>query len=280
MAAPGDFGGFPPDSSHPNTALGVTGGNALEQARQMAWFGWILQVVPLFFVVGGFSSAMSLDAHTERADGATGRPQDWVAARLRRMVAPAVALATLWLLLVVAGYAVGLGGMVAAGATAAAIPLWFLSNDTIDTALAPFVLTRFRANPARFALLGLGAFAASAVFYGFGALPTAPVGTQSWWVQKVPLLALSLVFLVGIVAVVSRVERKALFAPRSPWRGGQLSMLIIAGLLSVAVKLWAGGEVESVALGCAILLVVWHGKLSATERPGRASRVLTGSYRG
>ena len=396
---------------------GVAGGNALEQAPQMAWFSWVLQVMPLFFVVGGFSSAMSLDAHTQGADGTPGRPQDWVAARLRRMVAPAVALATLWLILVAAGYAVGLGGMVAAGATAAAIPLWFLSNYTIDTALAPYVLPRFRANPARFALVGMGAFvaiellrligvpwvswinwvlgwllfqvagfawrdgllptgrrldayaglfwagalgvvafgpyptsmvnvpglehsptqpptialllfgaaysatalvfapavtrylarsrrawalvvaansfalsvylwhmtaavAASAVFYGLGALPAASVGTPAWWLQKVPLLALSLVFLVGIVAAVSRIERKALFAPRTAWQGGQVSMLIAAGLLSVGVKLWAGGEVESVVLGCAILLLVWHGRLSATDRPSRASGALTGSFRG
>ena len=56
-------------------------GNALEFAPSMSWLTWILQVMPLFFVVGGFSSAMSLDSHNAKG----GRPQDWVAARLRRM---------------------------------------------------------------------------------------------------------------------------------------------------------------------------------------------------
>ena len=59
-------------------------GNALEFAPSMSWLTWILQVMPLFFVVGGFSSAMSLDSHNAKG----GRPQDWVAARLRRMLAP------------------------------------------------------------------------------------------------------------------------------------------------------------------------------------------------
>lgn len=73
----------------------VQGGNALEFAPQMSWITWLFQVMPLFFVVGGFSSAMSLDSHTRSIDGGKGgRPQDWVIARLRRMVAPAVVLAT------------------------------------------------------------------------------------------------------------------------------------------------------------------------------------------
>ena len=63
-------------------------GNALEFAPSMSWITWILQVMPLFFVVGGFSSAMSLDSHNGRG----GRPQDWVAARLRRMLAPTTTL--------------------------------------------------------------------------------------------------------------------------------------------------------------------------------------------
>ena len=137
-------------------------GNALAYRPGLAWISWIFQVMPLFFVVGGFSSAMSLDSHNARG----GRPQDWVVARLRRMVAPAIVLAGTWLCLLVAGMAVdglfGLGvtPLVAAGAVGAAIPLWFLSNYTIDTAIAPYVLPAFRRAPRVIALFGLGAFAA------------------------------------------------------------------------------------------------------------------------
>ncbi|MEZ5341807.1 MAG: acyltransferase [Acidimicrobiales bacterium] len=148
---------------------GFSAGNALEQAAGLSWISWVFQVMPLFFVVGGFSSAMSLDAHNAKA----GRPQDWVAARIRRMVAPAIVLAMTWLALIVTGYLSGLGAIIAAGATAAAIPLWFLSNYTIDTAIAPYVLPRFRRNPVRFAATGAGAF----VFFemlNFAGVPILP----------------------------------------------------------------------------------------------------------
>ena len=118
-------------------------GNALEFAPSMSWITWILQVMPLFFVVGGFSSAMSLDSHNGRG----GRPQDWVAARLRRMLAPTITLAAVWLVGLAVATAAGAGAYAAAGATAAAIPLWFLANYTIDTAIAPYVLPAFRERP-------------------------------------------------------------------------------------------------------------------------------------
>ena len=40
----------------------LVAGNALEAAPGMAIMTWLFQVMPLFFVVGGFSSAMSLDS--------------------------------------------------------------------------------------------------------------------------------------------------------------------------------------------------------------------------
>jgi hypothetical protein len=122
-------------------------GNALAFQPNLAWITWLVQVMPLFFVVGGFASAMSLDSHVRSG----GRSQDWIAARLRRMLPPAVVLAATWLVVIAAGAAAGQLDLVLAGAGAAAIPLWFLANYTIDTALAPFVLPRFRKNPAAFA---------------------------------------------------------------------------------------------------------------------------------
>jgi hypothetical protein len=132
----------------------MVAGNALEFVPSLSWATWLLQVMPLFFVVGGFSSAISLDAHNR----ANGRPQDWIAARFRRMLPPAVTLAGVWLVAVGIGTAVGQTELAIQGAAAAAIPLWFLANYTIDTALAPFVLPRFRRNPVAFGGLILGSF--------------------------------------------------------------------------------------------------------------------------
>ncbi len=386
----------------------VQGGNALEFAPQMSWITWLFQVMPLFFVVGGFSSAISLDSHNAKG----GRPQDWVIARLRRMVAPAVVLASTWLAILGVAYAAGVGHLAAAGAVAAAIPLWFLANYTIDTAIAPYVLPAFRRNPAlvagggvalflaieatRFAgvpylpqvnwVLGwllfqvagfawrdgllptgkhlvatAGAFwvaaltavtvgpyptsmvnvpglehspanpptialllfgaaysatalalapainrwlasnapsskrawaavvgantvamsvylwhmtaaaAAGAVLYALGQLPTADVGTAAWWLQKMPLMGLSLVILAGLVAVVARFERRALLAPRVDWKGGQGSMLATAAIVSASIKIWVLGDIVSATVGMAGLFLAWHLIVKAREPKRDAS---------
>jgi surface polysaccharide O-acyltransferase-like enzyme len=132
----------------------VVARNALEVAPQLSWLTWIFQVMPLFFVVGGFASAMSLDAHWRR----DGRDRDWVISRLRRMVTPTLALAATWLAILVGGTAAGIGGIVAAGAVGAAIPLWFLANYTIDTAFAPTVFRSLRVRRGMTITLLLGAF--------------------------------------------------------------------------------------------------------------------------
>ncbi|MCP4224854.1 MAG: acyltransferase [Actinomycetia bacterium] len=141
---------------------GLITGNALTFQPSLGWVTWLFQVMPLFFVVGGFSSAMSLDASAAR----NGRDQDWVVARLRRMVSPAMVLAATWLGLLVFGTmfdavaGTGLTPLLAAGAIGAAIPLWFLANYTIDTAIAPYLLPLFRRLPVLVAGAGLAAFAA------------------------------------------------------------------------------------------------------------------------
>jgi hypothetical protein len=118
-------------------------GSALEHVPSLWWITWIGQVMPLFFFVGGFASATSLLSAERKGT----RPQDWVAQRLRRMMAPAAALAVFWVAVLVAGTVAGQGAIVGAGAVAAAIPLWFLANYTIDIAVAPYTFRWFRRSP-------------------------------------------------------------------------------------------------------------------------------------
>ncbi len=379
----------------------VVGGNALQFMPSLAWLTWALQVMPLFFVVGGFASAMSLDAHNRSG----GRPQDWVAARLRRMLPPAVTLASAWLAAIALGAALGHLELVAMGAWAAAVPLWFLANYTIDTALAPFILPRFRRNPAMVAAVIVGAFLVVEVFrildvpllaqlnwvlgwlsfqvlgfawrdgllptgrrlvalaagfwaaalalvlsggpwvvsmvnvpglehsptnppnlsllvfgtaYGLTAIAAAPalsrflarragawtvvvaantvamsvylwhmtaavlvtaalyltvglpetaVGSATWWLWKVPTMVASLVVLVPIVAVVSRVERAALLAPRRPWPGGVASISAVAVVTSIALKWWTSGDLMIIVPCLIVLVVVGRTVLSPTPSP-------------
>lgn len=147
----------------------LIGGNLLDFAPEYGWFTWIGQVMPLFFFVGGFASATSLRS-AERKGVA---PADWIATRLRRMVTPAAALAAFWVAALLIGAAVGGFGIVSVGAVGAAIPLWFLANYTIDTALAPFMFRWFRARPLLVvgALIGVFAVAEIANFAGVAMVP-------------------------------------------------------------------------------------------------------------
>jgi len=366
-------------------------GNALADDPSLAWMTWVFQVMPLFFVVGGFASAMSLDAHIKRGSG---RPADWIATRLRRMVAPTALLAATWLGVLTLGVITGTAGTIAVGAAGAAIPLWFLANYTIDTAAAPYLLPRFREHPvvvvsmlgtvfglveflrfadvpvvghvnwvigwlmfqvvgfawrdglmprgrsmaavagamwcAAFAAVALGpwptsmvhfpglhdspthppSFAlmlfglaysttaiaaaplvdrrlarsarawtvvvagnavsmsiylwhmtaivgAGLVFWRLGWLPTAPVGTAAWWIQKVPLVILAAVFLAAVIAVVAPTERRSLLARPAGWAGGPVSMLAVAAVVSTSLKMWSTSSASTLAIGMAGLLIVW-----------------------
>ncbi len=144
----------------------LTAGNALDLAPEFAPLSWMLQVMPLFFVVGGFASAASLDAHSR----GPGSRSDWLAARLRRLFAPVAVLAAFWLAVIGLSHLAGVGHLGFLAATAGAIPLWFIANYAIDTAIAPVTLPAFRANPARFCGLLIGAIASLEIlrFVDFG----------------------------------------------------------------------------------------------------------------
>ena len=378
----------------------LQGGNAIEFVPELGWASWLLQVMPLFFVVGGFSSAMSLDSHFR----ANGRPQDWIAARLRRMMPPAIVLAGTWLVLLALAALVGQFSVAVIAAHAAAIPLWFLANYTIDTALAPFVLPRFRKNPGRVAALIAGAFVTfeamrifdvpvlphvnwvlgwlafqvmgmawrdgllptgrrlmalaaglwattlalvlsggpwaitmvnapgvensptnpptlalmtfgaaysltaiaaaprlsawladrpkawagvvaangvamsvylwhmtaavivtAAMFFTTG-LPAHEVGSTAWWLFKIPTILGSMIVLAAIVALVNRVERAALLAPRRPWNGGVFSIVAVAALTSTALKLWTSGDPVQIIPALIVLVGLGATSLRATPR--------------
>lgn len=147
----------------------LVGGNLLDFSPSYGWITWIGQVMPLFFFVGGFASATSLVSAERKGM----RPADWTAIRLRRMVAPAAALATFWAVALAIGAMVGGAGVVSMGAIGAAIPLWFLANYTIDTALAPFTFRCFRARPGLVAgaLVALFGTAEAARFAGVPMVP-------------------------------------------------------------------------------------------------------------
>ncbi len=140
----------------------LKGGNGLDSLPSMHILTWIFQVMPVFFLIGGYSNSASLDSH-HRA----GRPNSsWIRARLARLCAPSAWLAGTWLVIVALGQVLGFGETAGMAAGVAAIPLWFLANYVADTALSPITLKLYRKHGMKFvgALIALFAVGEAARF--------------------------------------------------------------------------------------------------------------------
>ncbi|MFJ2552840.1 acyltransferase [Microbacterium sp. NPDC087591] len=132
--------------------------NASEGSAWITPLSWALQVMPLFFVIGGFSGLIAYRRARERG----GSARSFVAARLHRLLRPAavtigvvaLALAVLTVLgvpadlLAIAGFRYGQ-------------PLWFLAVFLMCQALLPALASAHDRAPLR--TIGLLAFAAITV---------------------------------------------------------------------------------------------------------------------
>ena len=104
------------------------------------WFNavtWVLQIMPLFFVVGGFASLTAWRSLTRRGGGAA----DYVTTRVLRLAQPAFPLFVFYVVVVGAATLIGVDpkllGPVVLGAGS---PLWFLAAYGLCQALVPFAV--------------------------------------------------------------------------------------------------------------------------------------------
>ena len=84
---------------------------------------------------------------------------------------------------------------------------------------------------------------AAGAFHALGWLPTAPTGTATWWVQKLPLVAAAFVVLAGLVAVFGPRERAGLLSGSS--EGGHLGTGPVVGVavaLAVGFECWTSAQ--------------------------------------
>jgi peptidoglycan/LPS O-acetylase OafA/YrhL len=85
---------------------------------------WVLQVMPVFFIVGGYANSASWGAALREAQDY----RHWLQRRLIRLIAPAVPLVVVWLLIGLAAGAAGLEPQLIANASRLAlVPTWFLA---------------------------------------------------------------------------------------------------------------------------------------------------------
>jgi len=98
--------------------------NILELSPWTHWLTWIVQVMPVFFIVGGFANWRSFHA-SERRHEATG---SWITARFRRLMTPIVPFLAVWTTISVAAGFLGVDhSLIRAGSFAVVTPLWFLA---------------------------------------------------------------------------------------------------------------------------------------------------------
>jgi hypothetical protein len=108
---------------------------------------WVLQVMPLFFVVGGFSNLAGWTALVRSGERSPGRR--FVRSRLHRLGRPVAAMVATWIVLDVAIRLVRPGTpSVVSWGLVVFVPLWFLGAYGAITALVPVTARAHRVAPA------------------------------------------------------------------------------------------------------------------------------------
>ncbi|MGW8888897.1 acyltransferase family protein [Streptomyces sp. NPDC055749] len=113
-------------------------GGALHNASPLAAFGffapvsWVLQMLGIFFLVGGYASVLSY----RRRKSTTG---DWLRGRMVRLGRPVLGVTAVWAVMLPVLYALGVPGDTLHTASTLVIqPLWFVGVYTVVTALTPY----------------------------------------------------------------------------------------------------------------------------------------------
>jgi hypothetical protein len=122
----------------------LDGDGAIHNASPLSTFGylapasWVLQMLGIFFLVGGYASVLSY----RRRSGGTGT---WLRGRIARLGRPVLGVTAVWATLTAAGSALGVpADTLRTGATLVIQPLWFVGVYTAVTALTPYCVRAAR----------------------------------------------------------------------------------------------------------------------------------------
>jgi fucose 4-O-acetylase-like acetyltransferase len=139
---------------------------ASQPLQQQSWFAlstWVGQIMPLFFVVGGFASATAW-ASTRRRGGDAA---DFVRGRLLRLARPAAALFVVLAVGLVAATLLGVDpALLDTAVTGIGTPLWFLAAYGIAQVAVPLMARLHATRPgATFVVLATAALLVDSVRY-------------------------------------------------------------------------------------------------------------------
>jgi len=230
---------------------------ALSPASQI--LTWFLQVMPVFFVVGGFSNASSWAQAQRRHDGYAA----WLYGRASRLLRPTTVFVGVWVVAAALVQAAGLGGPNLDLVTSlVAVPLWFLAAYLGVVALAPMMLAAHRrAGLLVPVLLLAGIVAADVAKYAFGLTAVAYINYLLVW-----LLAQQL----GVIWHAGKLDH-----PVTAWAvavGGLGALIALTGLgpypfSMVAVPGSAASNTSPPTVALAALLVYQTGLALLGRRP-------------
>jgi surface polysaccharide O-acyltransferase-like enzyme len=116
-------------------------GNMLELASFSRWLSWGFQVMPIFFLVGGYANGVSWQAARQKGKSYA----VWLDSRMRRLILPVLPLILAWLALAPLGRLLGIDpAFVQAGSKVALVPIWFLAIYTIIILFVPLTHAAWR----------------------------------------------------------------------------------------------------------------------------------------
>ncbi|WP_413333972.1 acyltransferase family protein [Brevibacterium sp. GP-SGM9] len=117
-----------------SAAGGIEPHGLLDEARWTHPLTWVFQVMPIFFLVGGYSNALSWRSARRKQLGYA----QWLRTRLRRLGLPLIPLLLTWLVTCVIALAAGAAPSAVQLATQMAlVPTWFLAAYLLVVIVAP-----------------------------------------------------------------------------------------------------------------------------------------------
>jgi fucose 4-O-acetylase-like acetyltransferase len=114
---------------------GTLGGvHVLEAVSWTHWLSWLFQVMPVFFLVGGYANAASLTSSRQRGVGW----REWLLGRVDRLLRPTTVFLVALTVVAMAARALGVDSeSIGLAAWLSRIPLWFLAVYVAIVVLAP-----------------------------------------------------------------------------------------------------------------------------------------------
>ena len=116
-------------------------GHMLDIDPRTQWLTFLFQVMPVFFIVGGYSNSASWEAARRSGHGYA----SWLHARLRRLIGPLLPVLTAWVVIATIARWYGASPeLIRYSSQAALVPIWFLAVYMLVVLMVPATRAAWR----------------------------------------------------------------------------------------------------------------------------------------